>query len=352
VDVIVMLPRRTLSVLTGVIAVALSHTSVCAQSAEDFYRGKTVTMVISAGVGEGFDSNARLIARHLGKHIPGNPTVLPKNMPGAGHVLAANYMASEAPRDGTVIASIAPAIITHQLLEGRGVRYDIGKFAWLGASDFSNQVIYVWAASGVKLFNDLMTREVVFGGTGAGSFSVLYPALMNTLMGTKIKIVTGYKAAREIDLAMERGEVEGRAGNYVSSLRAFSAEWLAQKKINLLAQVGRERDPDFADVPLLVELAKSDETRRVLNLFQAEIDAGRPFLTTPGVPSDRLDVLRQAFEKTVGDPELLAEAAKARMEIHPLPAGKLQAIISDVAGTPADVIALAKRAKDSADNVR
>src|SRR5262249_17725842 len=181
------LPRRLLSVLIGAIAGALSHTGAYAQSVEDFYRGKTVTMVISAGVGEGFDTNARLVARHLGKHIPGNPTVLPKNMPGAGHVLAANYMATEAPRDGTVVASIAPPIITHQLLEGRGARYDIDKFAWLGASDFSNQVIYVWAASGVKSFNELMTREVVFGGTGAGSFSVLYPALMNTLLGTRIK---------------------------------------------------------------------------------------------------------------------------------------------------------------------
>ena len=145
-------------------------------------------------------------------------------------VLAANYMATEAVRDGTVIASIAPAIITHQLLEGRGARYDIGKFHWLGASDFSNQVIYVWAGSGVTSLNDAMRREVVFGGTGAGSFSVLYPALMNALLGTRIKIVTGYKAAREIDLAMERGEVEGRAGNYLSSLRTFSSEWLAQKK--------------------------------------------------------------------------------------------------------------------------
>jgi tripartite-type tricarboxylate transporter receptor subunit TctC len=200
--------------------------------------------------------------------------------------------------------------------------------------------------------NDAMNREVIFGGTGAGSFSVLYPALMNTLLGTKIKIVSGYKAAREIDLAMERGEVEGRAGNYLNSLRTFSSEWLAQKKINLLAQVGRERDPDFADVPLLTEFAKSDDVRRVLNLFEAEIDAGRSFLTTPDVPPDRLNALRQAFEKTVKDPELLAEAAKAKMEIHPLPASKLQAIIAEVASTPPDVIALAKRAKDSADTMR
>jgi tripartite-type tricarboxylate transporter receptor subunit TctC len=336
----------------GVLAWCAAAFPAAAQPVEEFYRGKTVTLVISAGVGEGFDTNARLIARHLAKHIPGNPTIVPKNMPGAGHVLAANYMATEAPRDGTVIASIAPAIITHQLLEGRGVRYDIGAFRWLGASDYSNQAIYVWAASGVKTFDDLRTREVVFGGTGAGSFSVLYPSLMNTLLGTKVKTVTGYKAAREIDLAMERGEVEARAGNYLSSLRTFSADWLKEKKINLLAQVGRERDPDFADVPLLTEFAKSDDARRVLKLFEAEIDAGRSFLTTPDIPSDRLDVLRQAFEKALNDPELRAEAAKSRQEIRPLPAARLQAIVAEVRATPAEVIAMAKRAKDSADGAR
>jgi tripartite-type tricarboxylate transporter receptor subunit TctC len=204
----------------------------------------------------------------------------------------------------------------------------------------------------VKTSDDLRTREVVFGGTGAGSFSVLYPALMNTLLGTRNKTVTGYKAAREIDLAMERGEVEARAGNYLSRLRAFSADWLKEKKINLLAQVGRERDPDFPDVPLLTEFAKSDDARRVLKLFEAEIDAGRSFLTTPDTPPDRLAALRQAFERVLHDPELRADAAKSRQEIRPLPAARLQEIVTEVRATPAEVIAVAKRAKDSAAGAR
>jgi tripartite-type tricarboxylate transporter receptor subunit TctC len=277
--------------------------------------------------------------------------IVVKNMPGAGHVLAANYMTTEAPRDGSTIALIMPSIITHQLLDGRGVRYDIAKFQWLGATDYSNQCVYVWS-TGIKTFAEAMSQEVVLGGTGAGSYTLLYPALMNNLLSTRFKAVAGYKSAKDIDLAMQRGEIDGRAGNYLSTLRSINGDWLRDKSINILVQIGRERDPDFVEVPLLTEFAKSEETRRVLELFEAEITVGRSFLTTPDVPGDRLAVLRQAFDATMQDEAFRAEASKMGLDTNPVKADKMQAIIREVAATPPELIAVAKRAKGEADAAR
>jgi tripartite-type tricarboxylate transporter receptor subunit TctC len=337
--------------LAIVAACATVASSAAAQSVEAFYRGRTITMVVSTGVGNGFDTNARLVARHLGRHIPGRPTIVVKNMPGAGHVLAANHMATDAPRDGSTMALIMPSIITHQLLDGRGVRYDVARFQWLGASDYSNQSVYVWA-TGAKTFAETMSREVVLGATGAGSYTLLYPALMNNLLGTRFKTVSGYKSAKDIDLAMQRGEIDGRAGNYLSTLRSINGDWLRDKSINILVQIGGERDADFPEVPLLTEFARSDETRRVLQLFEAEITVGRAFLTTPDVPADRLSALRQAFDATMADPAFRAEATRMGLDTHPIKADKMQAIVREVAATPPELIAVAKRAKGEADAPR
>ena len=342
---------RWLTTLAGAAVCATITSGAAAQSTAEFYLGKTITMIVSTGVGNGFDTNARLVARHLGRHIPGNPTIVVKNMPGAGHVVAANYVTTEAPRDGSTIALIMPSIITHQLLDGRGVRYDIAKFQWLGATDYSNQCVYVWS-TGIKTFAEAMSREVVLGGTGAGSYTLLYPALMNNLLGTRFKAVAGYKSAKDIDLAMQRGEIDGRAGNYLSTLRSINGDWLRDKSINILVQIGRERDPDFAEVPLLTEFAKSEETRRVLELFEAEITVGRSFLTTPDVPGDRLAALRQAFDATMQDDAFRAEASKMGLDTNPVKADKMQAIIREVAATPPELIAVAKRAKGETDAAR
>jgi tripartite-type tricarboxylate transporter receptor subunit TctC len=330
--------------LVTAVACATLISGAAAQPVEEFYRGKTITMVVSTGVGAGVDTNARLVARYLGRHIPGNPTIVVKNMPGAGHVLAANHLATDAPRDGTTIALILPSIITHQLLDGRGVRYDVARFHWLGASDHSNQSVYVWSTS-IKTFAEAMQREVVLGATGAGSYTLLYPALMNSLLGTRFKTVVGYKSARDIDLAMERGEIEGRAGNYLNTLRSINPGWLRDKSINILVQIGAERDPGFAEVPLLTEFAKSEETRRVLRLFEAEITAGRAFLTPPDVPADRVAALRQAFDATMQDEAFRAEARRMGLDINPITADKVQAIVREVTAIPPELIALAKRAK-------
>jgi tripartite-type tricarboxylate transporter receptor subunit TctC len=316
---------------------AWSHVAV-ADPISDFYGGKTISLIISTGVGGGVDANARLVGRHLGDHIPGKPVIVPKNMTGAGHLQATNYMYNVAPKDGTSLAAILPSFVIYQIIDGRGAHYDAHKFLWIGASDFDNQNVYTWYAANIKSIEDTKKREVLMGGTGAGSYTTLWPTLMNNLLGTKFKMVMGYKATTEIHLAMQRGEVQGRAGNYFSSLRSQNPDWLRDKKIDFLAQIGSDRDPDFPDVPLLTDLAKNDEQRRIFRLFSGEIGLGRPILTTPDVPADRLAALRKAFQETVNDPAFREDAKKADLGVHPLTADKLKAISESILDTPAALV--------------
>lgn len=316
-----------------------------ADSVSDFYTGKNIDLIISTGVGGGLDANARMVARHLGEHIPGKPSIVPRNMPGAGHVKATNYMYNQAPRDGTAIGAILPSFILHALIDGRGVEYDASRFNWLGSSDVDNMNVYVLATTGVTSIEDARNKEVLMGGTGAGSYTIVFPRLMNNLLGTKFKIVPGYKSTSQIHLAMESGEVEGRAGNFFSSLKSRNPDWLRDKKINLIAQIGEKRDPEFKDVPLLQEAAKDEDAKRIIRLFSAEIAMGRAYLTTPGVPEDRLAALRKAFNETMKDPEFLAEAQKARIEVRPLEADKLKAIADEIASTPKPLLEKAKAAR-------
>ncbi len=319
-------------------------TAALADPVADFYRGKTITMIISAGTGGGYDTNARLVARHLGKHIPGNPTIVPKNMPGGGHLVAANYMYNVAPKDGTAIATLLPAFVSYQILDGKQVEYDAAKFNWIGASDVDNHNLYVWHTTGVHSIEDAKKKEVLMGSTGAGSYTGLYPTLLNNLVGTKFKIVSGYKSTAEIHIAMERGEVQGRAGNLFSSLLSQNKDWLDGKKITLLMQVGSKRDPNFKDVPLMTELTTNPEAKRILTIYSGDVALGRSFITTPGVPADRLAALRKAFDETMADPEFLADAKKLNLEIRPLGHADLTAAAMEILSTLPELIEKAKKA--------
>ena len=194
--------------------------SAATQPVDEFYAGKTISLIISTGSGGGLDASARLVAKYMSRHLPGRPAIVAKNMTGAGHLMATNYVYAQAPRDGTTIAAILPAFVGYQVLDGKGAQYDAAKFHWLGASDVDNQNLYVWHTAGVKSVDDARRTEILMGATGAGSYTVLWPTVMNALLGTKFKIVSGYKSTNEIHLAMQRGEVQGRAGNLFSSLRS------------------------------------------------------------------------------------------------------------------------------------
>ncbi|MDP2355349.1 MAG: tripartite tricarboxylate transporter substrate-binding protein [Beijerinckiaceae bacterium] len=300
----------------------------------EFYAGKPMTLIVSTGAGGGLDANARLVARHMGKHIPGKPSIVVRNMPGAGHIQATNFMHTQAPKDGSHIAAILPSFVLYQLIDGRGAQYDTRNFNWLGSSDVDNMNVYVWHAASVKSIEDAKRTEILMGGTGAGSYTVLFPTLMNNLIGTKFKIVSGYKSTNEIHLAMERGEVQGRAGNFFSSLKSQNADWLRDGKINLIAQVGEKRDPEFPNVPLLQELTTDAEAKQIFRLFSAEIAMGKAYLTTPDTPKDRLDALRRAFDATMQDASFLTEAKSSAIEVRPLNADAVSRIANEILATP------------------
>jgi tripartite-type tricarboxylate transporter receptor subunit TctC len=321
----------------------LTASAANADAISDFYSGKAMTLIISTGAGGGVDANARVVAKHFGNHIPGKPTIVPRNMTGAGHLQATNFLYNVAPKDGTSLGAILPAFVLYQIIDGSGVQYDARNFFWIGANDADdNMNLYVWHTVPVKSVEDAKKRVVLMGSTGVGSYTNLWPDLMNNMLGTKFKMVMGYKATTEIHLAMERGEVEGRAGNFFSSLRSQNPDYLTEHKITFLAQFGTARDPEFKDVPLLTELAGNDEQRRIAALFSAELALGRLFITTPGVPADRLAALRKAFNETMDDPAFRADAAKATIRVNPRSAEKLKSIADGILDTSPELIAKAK----------
>jgi tripartite-type tricarboxylate transporter receptor subunit TctC len=331
----------------GVVLFGTVALSGIAVAQGDFYKGKTIELIISTGVGGGLDANARMVARHLSKHIPGNPTIVAKNMPGAGHVRAANYIYNQAPKDGATIGTLIPAFVIAQLLHRTdAVQFDAAKMQWLASTSASNSTVYVSKATGVNTIEDAKKKSVLMGGTGAGSYTTLYPIIMNHVLGTQFKIVSGYTSTAEIGLAMEREEVQGRAGNNFNSLKSENPELLKEGKIAILAQVGLERDPEFSSVPLLIDLAKNDEERQVLKLFSADVVIGRPFLTAPGVPADRVAILRKAFADLTKDPDFLKETAQANIDVSLVEGEKVQKIVEDLINTPPEVLAKAKQAME------
>src|SRR6516162_11894045 len=300
-------------ILLAVLAVlaALAASPARAQSP---YEGKIVTIVTSTGVGGVYDLTARVLARHMGRYIPGNPTLIVQNMPGGGNVLATNYMYNIAPKDGLTIASIHNAMPLHQVLDGRGVRFDAGKFNWLGSTGSENEAILVWHTTGITSIKQAMEHEIVLGSTGAGSGLSIIPTAMNNVLGTRFKLVIGYKTSEDINLALERGEVQARAFG-LNSIMAQHPDWLTRHKVAFLVQAGVKRDKEFPDVPLLTELAGTPEQREILKLVSAPAGLGHPYLAPPGMPADRLAVLRAAFDATLRDKAFLAEVDKLQIAI-------------------------------------
>lgn len=313
---------------------AIAH----AQHAVDFYMGKTISIITSTGAGGPYDLAARALARHMPRHIPGAPSMVVRNMPGGGHTLAANFMAIQAPRDGTTIATISNTIPLHQVVDGKGVRYDARKFNWIGSLGISSLITVAWSTAGIRTIEDAMSREVITGATGAGSGTWLYPNAMNQLLGTRFKIVTGYTSSAEVDLAMQRGEIAARSGGSYIGYVQERPDWLREKKVNILVQIGAERDKDLADVPLMHELAKSDEARRLLNLVSSPVKVGRPYLAPPDVPAERVALLRRGFDALMKDDAFLAEAKSLALEIAPMSGDKLAAVIEETVNVPAGLL--------------
>jgi len=330
-----MLAARSLvAALAGVLATSIA----CAQSPADFYKSKTLDFYIGYSVGGGYDLYARVIARHLSKHIPGNPTIVPKNMEGAGSLRLANWMFRVAPKDGSVIATIGRGTGFDPILGQKGAQFDGTKFTWIGSANNEVSVCVSWnATSGIKKFEDLFTKEITVGGTSMSADTDQFPRILNGVLGTKMKIVSGYPGGSEVVLAMERGEVQGRCGWSWSSLISTHKSWLDEKKITVLAQIALRRHPELPDVPLIMDLAKSVEQKQILRLMFARQVMGRPYLAPPGIPADRAEVLRKAFMDTMNDPDFKADADKAQLEITPVDGEDLQNLVTEVYATPPEI---------------
>lgn len=307
---------------------------------EEFYKGKTVTIITSTGAGGGYDLIARAVARVMGGYLPGKPGLIVQNMPGGGNVLATNHMYNVAAKDGTAIATINNAMPLHQALKGNGVRFDARKFNWLGSTGGSNEVVFTWHTTGVKTVDDLKTKEVVLGGTGPASSIVIFPTAMNNILGTKFKIVTGYKSSSEIDVVLERGEVHARANSY-ASLASRRPQWIKDKRVNILAQVGLKRDEHIPDVPLLTDLARNEQDRQVLRLISSPVLMGRPYLAPPDTVAERVAALRRAFDATMTDAAFRAEIAKLDLDLDPIKAEVVAKVVDETVNAPEDIIARA-----------
>ena len=308
-----------------------------AQTPAEFYKGKTVELMVGSSVGGGYDIYGRLLARHLGKHIPGRPTVIPKNMEGAGGLRLANWLYNVAPKDGTVIGTFGRGIPFDPILAGRAAQFDANKFNWIGSMNDEVSICVAWQDAGITKFEDLFTTELIVGGTGSTAGSDIYPKVINGVLGTKMRVISGYPGGNDITLAMQRGEVKGRCGWSWSSVKTNHRPWIEDKTLKILFQLALERHPDLPEVPLVIDLAKSDEQKQILKLVFAQQVLGRPFAAPVGVPADRVAALRQAFMDTMKDPELLAEAEKAQLEITPVSGEAIQKLVREVYEIPAEI---------------
>jgi len=305
-----------------------------AQSPEQFYQGKTIDLEIGYSAGGGYDLYARLLARHIGRHIPGHPGVAPKNMVGSGSLSLANWLYAAAPSDGTVLGAMSRGSAFDPLLGKIGAAFDATKFNWIGSMNDEVAVCVALPSAGITKFEDLFTHELAVGATGVGDDSYQFPAMLNSLMGTKFKIINGFGGGEKITMALDRGDVQGRCGWSWSSLRTTRPDWVRDKKIVLLVQMSLSKHPDLPNVPFILDLAQTPEQRQILTLVFARNVMGRPFAVSPEVPADRVAALREAFAETMKDKDFLADAAQGKFEINPVGGERLQALVEEAYRTP------------------
>jgi len=319
-----------------------------ADAIADFYSDRQVKLVIGSNNGGAYDLYGRLLAAHLARHIPGNPAILPVNMPGTSGVQSATYLYRIAPKDGATFGLFNQSMAQRQMLEPDVVRFDMATFNWLGAMSTTTNVFVTWHASGVRTLGDAKTKDVVMGALSSDGGNAVYPLLLNKFLGTRFKVVLGYRGGNTIQLAMERGEVDGRASVVWSGLKAGWPQWISEKKINVILQIGLDKEPDLPHVPLLIELATTTTERAIYRFVSSDSAMGFPVVAPPGVPADRLAALRKAFLRTMADPAFLADAKKRGLPTHAVPGEGVAKVIDGIISTPKDVIATLRRAIDDA----
>ena len=322
--------------LTIAAALSLCAPAQAQQSVESFYKGKTIDFYIGFSPGGGYDFYARLLARFMGEHIPGKPSIIAKNMAGGGSRTAASYMYTVAPKDGTAIATVDQSTPVQQAVGDPTIKFDTAKFNFIGNPVVDNNVVVTWHTSGVKTIEDATKKEYAIGATGYNT-SFQYPQSLNIIAGTKFKIILGYPGANEINLAMENGELVGRGSNSWASYKGTKPDWVRDKKINVLVQIGLKKANDLPDVPLLMDFAKNDEDRAALKLLSAPPNIGRPVFAPPGLPAERVKALRDAFDATMKDAAFLEQAKREGLDIDPISGEQLQKVVNDILSAPQSV---------------
>ena len=308
-----------------------------AASAQKFFENKTINLYIGFAPGGSYDYYGRLIARFIGRHIPGNPSVVAQNMPGAGSFRAANFIYSVAPKDGTAMGIVTQTLALEEALQTTGVQYKSAEFTWVGRATAILEVHLTWKGSKAKTIADAMQYEIPLAGTGSGSPSEGYPKLLNALAGTKFKIVSGYPGSNQAMMAMESGEVDGALTSW-NTLKRTRQHWLANKEINLLVQYALQRHADLPDVPAIVELGKNTADKQALGFYASGAEVGRSLIAPPDLPAERVKILRAGFDAMLKDPEFLAEVDKLGVEFLPASGGQMQKIIAESLAAPKDVV--------------
>ena len=329
---------RDLVVVVSMLAFAVSGTAAQADPVADFYRGRNVSMVIGYSVGGGYDTYARVLARHLGRHIPGNPTLIPQNMEGAGSLRAANYLFNAAPKDGSVIGMFSRGMAMEPLIGTSHTQFESRKFSWLGSGTNEVSTCVTWHDSPVKTWADALKTPFTVGGEGSGSDPDIFATVVHNVFGVKLRLVSGYPGSAEVALAIERREVDGRCGWSYSSLMQQRPEWVPKKLVNILVQLALAKSPELPDVPLITDFATTDRERQILRLVFSRQAMARPFTAPPGIPAERKQALRAAFDATMQDPEFLAEAKQRRLEVNPVSGAEIDKLIEELYATPKDIV--------------
>jgi tripartite-type tricarboxylate transporter receptor subunit TctC len=303
----------------------------------DFYRGRSISLILSTGAGGGYASYAQAFAPYFTAHIPGNPNIIIQNMPGGGGIRAMLYLNSVAPKDGTTLGLVHSSVPFAPLYGTKAASFDPRTMNWIGSIDSSTGICVSWHTSGIATWQDMLTKPFTVGSTGAGSQMETMPLMLDNLFGTKIKVIAGYVGGNDIYLAMERGEVQGRCGGLVSSIRSTRSDWFPQKKVNVPIQIARTRNPIFPDVPAVSEFAKDERTRKILQLVLAPLEMDRPILAPPGVPAERVAALQTAFHAAMNDPGFIAQAEKESLEIGEVSGADVAQILNDAFASPPDI---------------
>jgi tripartite-type tricarboxylate transporter receptor subunit TctC len=309
------------------------------------FKGKTVNLNIGFGPGGGYDTYGRVLAAHFGKHLPGNPLVVPRNMPGAGGLKLANYLYSVAPKDGTQIGLFASSVAMEPLMGNDQAAFDSNKFAWLGSIDQDVAFCGVWQGPGAPTsFKDIMEKETTFGTSGPGATSAQHPLILKNILGAKVKPIAGYEGTRSVSLAMQRGEVAATCGLVTSAIKASWMDDVTSGRLKLVIQMGPKKTNEFGDVPSVYDFAKTDEDRAIMDVHFKQILLARPIVAPPEMPADVVAAMRAAFNATMADPEFLADAKKVNISVDPASGEQVQKIIAELTGTPPAIAAKARAA--------